>query len=107
MLTMSEQLSLVLLLELALGVIFEMPLVMALLAVVGLVKSRWLFKYQRHAIVICLIVAAIITPTGDAINLSLMAGPMILCYEVGVLAVWLVERRRARMASETAITPAG
>jgi len=106
MLTMSEQLSLVLLLELALGVIFEMPLVMALLAVVGLVKSRWLFKYQRHAIIVCLIVAAIITPTGDAINLSLMAGPMILCYEVGVLAVWLVERRRARMQAETAITPA-
>jgi len=109
MLTMSEQLSLVLLLELALGVIFELPLVMALLAVVGLVKSRWLFKYQRHAIVVCLILAAIITPTGDAINLSLLAGPMILCYEVGVLAVWLVERRRARMqaAEESAITPAG
>jgi len=109
MLTMSEQLSLVLLLELALGVIFEMPLVMALLAVVGLVKSRWLFKYQRHAIIICLIAAAIITPTGDAINLSLMAGPMILCYEVGVLAVWLVERRRTRMQAAGgeggAITP--
>jgi sec-independent protein translocase protein TatC len=108
MLTMSEQLSLVLLLELALGIIFEMPLVMALLAVVGLVKSRWLFKYQRHAIVVCLIAAALITPTGDAINLSLMAGPMILCYEIGVLAVWLVERRRARMQaaeSESAITP--
>jgi len=109
MLTMSEQLSLVLLLELALGVIFEMPLVMALLAVVGLVKSRWLFKYQRHAIIICLIAAAIITPTGDAINLSLMAGPMILCYEVGVLAVWLVERRRTRMQAAEgeggAITP--
>ncbi|HVE86107.1 MAG TPA: twin-arginine translocase subunit TatC [Myxococcales bacterium] len=110
MLTMNEQLSLVLLLELALGVIFELPLVMALLAVVGLVKSRWLFKYQRHAIIVCLIVAAVITPTGDAVNLSLMAGPMILCYEVGVLAVWLVERRRARRdAAEAggAITPAG
>jgi len=110
MLTMSEQLSLVLLLELALGIIFEMPLVMALLAVVGLVKSRWLFKYQRHAIIVCLIIAAVITPTGDAINLSLMAGPMILCYEIGVLAVWLVERRRARMQAAqadpgSAITP--
>ncbi|HYV46969.1 MAG TPA: twin-arginine translocase subunit TatC [Myxococcaceae bacterium] len=102
MLTMSEQLSLVLLLELALGIIFEMPLVMALLAVVGLVKSRWLFKYQRHAIIVCLIIAAVITPTGDAINLSLMAGPMILCYEIGVLAVWLVERRRARMQAAEA-----
>ena len=34
-----------------------------------------------------------------------MAGPMLLCYELGVLAVWLIERRRARGASETALTP--
>jgi sec-independent protein translocase protein TatC len=47
------------------------------------------------------IVAAIVTPTGDAINLSLMAVPMIFCYEIGVLLVWIFERRRAaRLASE-------
>jgi len=106
MLTMNEQLSLVLMLELAFGVIFELPLVMALLAVVGLMKSRWLMKYQRHAFVVCLILAAIITPTGDAVNLALMAGPMFMCFEVGVIAVWLIEKRRAKMESSTAITPA-
>ncbi|MCP3164616.1 twin-arginine translocase subunit TatC [Myxococcus qinghaiensis] len=105
MLTMHEQLSLVLLLILAFGIIFELPLVMALLGVVGVVQSKWLFKYQRHAFVVCLIAAAIITPTGDVVNLSLMAGPMLLCYELGVLLVWLVERRRARNAAETGITP--
>jgi sec-independent protein translocase protein TatC len=106
MLTMSEQLSLVLMLELAFGVIFELPLVMALLAVVGLVKSSWLMRYQRHAFVVCLVSAALLTPTGDAINLALMAVPMLLCFEIGVVAVWLIERRRARNADETAITPA-
>ncbi|WP_044281884.1 twin-arginine translocase subunit TatC [Myxococcus stipitatus] len=106
MLTMHEQLSLVLLLILAFGIIFELPLVMALLGVVGVVQSKWLFKYQRHAFVVCLIAAAIITPTGDVVNLSLMAGPMLACYELGVLLVWLVERRRARnTAEETGITP--
>jgi sec-independent protein translocase protein TatC len=105
MLTMSEQLSLVLLLILAFGVIFELPLVMALLGVVGVVRSQWLFKYQRHAFVVCLIAAAIITPTGDVVNLSLMAGPMLMCYELGVLAVWLIERRRARNEAATGITP--
>jgi sec-independent protein translocase protein TatC len=105
MLTMHEQLSLVLLLILAFGIIFELPLVMALLGVVGVVQSRWLFKYQRHAFVVCLIAAALITPTGDVVNLSLMAGPMLLCYELGVLLVWLVERRRAKNAAETGITP--
>jgi len=96
MLSMTEQLTLVLVLELAFGVIFELPLVMMVLGMVGLVKSAFLFKYQRHAFVVCLIVAAVITPTGDAVNLSLMAGPMLLCYELGVLLVWLVEKRRIK-----------
>src|SRR6185436_8045142 len=65
-----------------------------MLSLVGMVKASWLFKYQRHAFVVCLIVAAIITPTGDAVNLSLMAGPMLACYELGVLLVWLIEKRR-------------
>jgi sec-independent protein translocase protein TatC len=105
MLTMNEQLSLVLVLILAFGVIFELPLVMALLGVVGVVRSQWLVRYQRHAFVVCLIMAAIITPTGDVVNLALMAGPMLLCYELGVLAVWLIERRRARSEAATSISP--
>lgn len=94
MLSMSEQLSLVLVLLLAFGFIFELPLVMAVLGRLGLVKSDFLFKYQRHALVVCLIAAAIITPTGDAVNLALMAGPMLACYEIGVFLVWLGERSR-------------
>ncbi len=107
LLTMSEQLSLVLLLLLALGIIFELPLVMALLAALGVVKASFLMRYQRHAIIVCLIVAAIITPTGDAVNLSLMAGPMIACYELGVLAAWLIEKRKARNAAQTALAATG
>ena len=105
MLSMKEQLSLVLMLEIAFGAIFELPLLMALLAMIGLLKFRWVAKYQRHAILLCVIVAAIVTPTGDAVNLSLMAVPMIFCYEVGVLLVWIFERRRA--AREAAEEKAG
>jgi sec-independent protein translocase protein TatC len=94
MLTMREQLSLVLLLEVAFGIIFELPLIMALLSWMGLVKPAFLAKYQRHAILLCVILAAIITPSGDAVNLALMAGPMIVCYELGVLAAYLVARKR-------------
>jgi sec-independent protein translocase protein TatC len=104
MLTMREQLSLVLLLELAFGIIFELPLIMAVLAMVGLIKASFLMKYQRHAIVVCLIAAAIITPTGDAVNLALMAVPMALCYELGVLAAWIIEKRRAKAAATAALT---
>lgn len=102
MLSMSEQLTLVLVLELAFGIIFELPLVMAVLGLAGLVKSSFLFKYQRHAFVVCLIAAALITPTGDAVNLALMAGPMLLCYELGVLLVWLIERRRPKPETDAA-----
>ena len=105
MLTMREQLSLVLLLELAFGVIFELPLVLAVLGLAGIVKSKFLFKYQRHAFVVCLIAAAVLTPTGDAVNLALMAGPMLLCYEIGVLAVWLLEKRRPREDPGSALVP--
>ncbi len=94
MLSMSEQLTLVLVLLLAFGVIFELPLVMALLGLVGFVSASFLLKYQRHAFVVCLITAAIITPTGDAVNLALMAGPMLLCYQLGVFLVWMIEKRR-------------
>jgi len=104
MLTMREQLSLVLLLLLAFGIIFELPLVMAVLSMIGLVKARFLMKYQRHAFVVCLILAAVITPTGDAVNLALMTGPMVLCYELGVLAAWMIEKRKARQAATTALT---
>jgi len=103
MLSMTEQLTLVLVLELAFGVIFELPLVMAVLGMVGLVSSKFLFKYQRHAFIVCLIVAAVITPTGDAVNLSLMAGPMLACYELGVLFVWLIEKRRPKTDAITKV----
>lgn len=107
LLTMSEQLSLVLLLLLALGVIFELPLVMALLAALGVVKASFLMRYQRHAILVCTILAAVITPTGDPVNLALMAVPMIACYELGVLAAWLIEKRKARNAAETGLAATG
>ena len=53
-----------------------------------------------------LIAAAVLTPTGDVVNLSLMAGPMLLCYELGVLAVWLIERNRAKDPN-VGISPTG
>ena len=99
MLSMREQLSLVLVLELAFGLIFELPLLMAALALLGLLRSSWIRGAQRYAIVGCVAVAALITPTGDVINLSLMAVPMIVCFEIGALLVFIFERRRSREAA--------
>ena len=90
---------------LALGVVFELPIVMALLAALGLVKAKFLMKYQRHAFIVCLILAAVITPTGDPLNMGILALPMLLCYEVGVVAAYFIERQRAKNTAETALTP--
>jgi sec-independent protein translocase protein TatC len=95
MLTMREQLGLVLFMELAFGVVFELPLIMGLLAALGIIKASWVAKYQRHAIVLCVIIAAVITPTGDAVNLTIMAAPMIGCFYLGLLFAYVVGRRRS------------
>lgn len=85
-LTMKDQLSLVLTLELGFGIVFEMPLIMAFLGLAGLVSPAFFARYRRHAMVINVAIAAIVTPTGDPFNLALMAVPMIVMYELGLLA---------------------
>jgi len=87
-LMMDEQLGLVMMLILAFGIVFELPLVLTLLAMMGVVDWRFLSKYRRHAIVLNVIIAAVVTPTGDPFNLALMAVPMLLCYELGILGAW-------------------
>lgn len=100
MLDMSSQLDLVLLMVLGFGLIFELPLVLTLLALVGVVSSKFLVKYRRHAIVGNVVLAAVITPTGDPFNLALMAVPLIVCYEAGIVGARLVEKRKAARPAE-------
>lgn len=101
MLALSEQLSLVLAMMLGFGIIFEVPVIIAFLSIIGLVDWRFLARYRRHAIVVNVALAAIITPTGDPFNLALMAVPMILFYEVGiVLARVLGKKKPAEPATQ-------
>ena len=104
LLTMKEQLTLVLAMMLGFGVVFEVPVIIAFLAMVGLVTPQFLAKYRRHAIVVNVIIAAIITPTGDPFNLALMAVPMILFYEVGILAARIVGKKKAPEAAAAAVS---
>jgi sec-independent protein translocase protein TatC len=99
MLSLSEQLSLILAMMLGFGIVFEVPVVIAFLAMIGLVDWRWLAKYRRHAIVVNVIAAAIITPTGDPFNLALMAVPMILFYEVGIILARVLGKKKPAEAA--------
>ena len=74
---------------------------LSLLAMMGVVDHKFLGKYRRHAIVLNVLIAAFVTPTGDPFNLALMAVPMMLCYELGVLGAWAFGKRgsKARLSA--------
>jgi sec-independent protein translocase protein TatC len=81
---------------LAFGVVFEVPLAITLGSRLGLVTPAFLARHRKYAILICALAAAILTPTPDAFNMLLMAGPMYLLYEAGIVAARLVSPRPSR-----------
>ncbi len=85
------------------GIAFETPLVMYLLAVLGVVTTRRLIRFRRFWLVISFVLAAIITPTFDPVNQVMVAVPLLVLYEVGILLARFANRRR--QSSEEAITP--
>jgi sec-independent protein translocase protein TatC len=99
LLTASEYLSFFTRTVIAFGLVFEIPLILVFLSLVGLVTAAGLRRFRPYAIVLNVTLAAIITPSTDAITLMFLAGPMIVFYEASILAAWLIQRRRARRAS--------
>jgi len=67
------------------GMAFETPLIIFFLSKVGLVSPQWLSKNRKYAVVIIAVIAAVITPTPDPFNMSLVMVPLLILYEVGVL----------------------
>lgn len=74
-------------LVLCMGLAFELPLVTWLLSLLGVVHKAFLRKYRRHAVVIIVIAAAVITPTGDPFTLSVVAIPLYLLYELSIIMI--------------------
>ena len=72
---------------LAFGVIFELPIFMVFTAKVGLISRRTFEKNRRYAVLVISIMAALLTPTPDVVNMLLMGGPLYLLYEVGILVL--------------------
>ena len=69
------------------GLVFELPLLAWLLSKIGVLNREFLKKYRKHAVVILMILAALITPTGDPITLSLVFLPLYLLYEISIRVV--------------------
>ena len=80
---------------LAFGIVFELPMFMVLLSRMGFVSAAALARNRKYAILAAFIVAAILTPTPDAFNQTLMAVPIILLYEIGIIGARLFASKRA------------
>jgi sec-independent protein translocase protein TatC len=76
------------------GVAFEMPIVLALLARFGVVRARQLLRFWRYAVIIIAVLAALITPTPDPLNMTLTMAPLFALYFVGILLAWIVQKPR-------------
>ena len=88
MLTIQSYIDTLLMMSFVMGIVFELPVVSWLLGKMGLVSARMMSQWRRHAVVVILVVAAIITPTTDAFTLFLVALPVWLLYE---MSIWIVK----------------
>ena len=80
----------------AVGIIFELPLVLVVLSRVGIVSSKMLRSRRKFAIIIILVILAVITPTPDAVTLGLISLPMIVLYEISIWWIFFLEKARRR-----------
>ena len=79
---------------LAFGLAFELPIAILLLSALGIIQPRTLTKYRRHAIVICVVAAAFITPDASPTTLFALSGPLYFLFELGVVLSYAVTRKR-------------
>jgi sec-independent protein translocase protein TatC len=91
----SDYLTLVTALLLSFGLCFQLPVVLSLLGMAGLVNAKMLASGRRYAIVAVFVVAAVLTPP-DPISMMTLALPGVLLYEISIFCVWLIERRQRR-----------
>lgn len=91
MIALQSYISTLMTMSLAIGLVFEMPILSWLFAKMGFLSADFMRKHRKHAIVVILVVAAIITPTSDVFTLSLVALPMWVLYEI---SIWIVNKAK-------------
>ena len=92
MISLESYISTLTVMSLMLGIVFELPIICWLVARMGLLKASLMRNYRKHAIVVILVIAAIITPTSDAFTLALVSLPMWLLYEISICVVARTKR---------------
>ena len=92
--TINEYFSMASKVILGLGLVFELPVLILLLARLGILTHRFLLKYFRYAVLVIFIIAAVITPTPDIPTQCVFALPMVALYLLGVLVAWIFGKKR-------------
>jgi len=85
------------------GVIFELPILVFFLALMGIVNAGWMWSNLRYSILVIFIIAAIVTPTTDILNMCIFAAPMVALYVLSIGVAWAVhpKTRRARREKQS------
>jgi sec-independent protein translocase protein TatC len=98
MITIGEYTDLFLTIILGLGIVFEMPILVFFLALMGIVTAGWMWRNVRYSILVIFIIAAIITPTTDILNMCIFAAPMVALYVLSIGVAYMVhpKQRKAR-----------
>jgi sec-independent protein translocase protein TatC len=98
MITIHEYTDLFLTVILGLGIVFELPILVFFLALMGVVSAGWMWRNVRYSILVIFIIAAIITPTTDILNMCIFAAPMVALYLLSIGIAYLVHpnQRKAR-----------
>jgi sec-independent protein translocase protein TatC len=100
MIVISDFLNFTLKFLLGIALIFEMPTLVFFLAKLGIVSAGWMVRKFKYAVLVIFIIAAIITPTPDMINQTILAVPMIVLYWLSILVAWLVGKKKKKKAEE-------
>lgn len=103
MITIGEYTQLFLSIVLGMGLIFEMPILVFFLAFMGIMSPSFMIKNFRYAILVIFILAAIVTPTPDVVNMCVFAAPMLGLYALSIGVAWLVHpKQRAKRQEKRA-----
>jgi len=87
----------------AMGIVFQTPLILLFLSKLGLVNAKQLGGFRKYAVLLTSVVAAVITPTPDPLNMMLVMVPLYLLYEVGILLVWVTgSKKKTQSEAESA-----
>lgn len=95
--SISGYISFVMGLVLGSGLVFEMPVLSYLLTKIGVINHRYLRRMWKYAIIVIFITAAIVTPTPDVFNMTMLAIPMLILYEISIWVSWVSGGRRAAL----------